>query len=115
MFKRRKSIFITKYEKSNSAHFEFRHFSEQIDSLYVPINQDIVFFKEYLKYLEPTKTPNGATKFDACGINYYTKEQAQIMYEKIQNDKPKDHATLLSWLEKVISSTSEFGFYLRGV
>ena len=111
----KKSIFVTEDKKTKGAHFEFQPFLCQGSSLFVPISKDNVFFEEYLKYLEPTETPDGGTKFDGCGINYYTKEQAQIIYERIQNDKPEEYTILITWLEKIISNPSEVGFYILGV
>ena len=111
----KKSIFVTTDKKTKGAHFEFQAFAYQESSLFVPISKDVDFFSEYLKYLEPTETPDGSTKFDGCGINYYTKEQARIMYERIQNDEPEEYTVLLAWLKKIISSPSEKGFYILGV
>lgn len=112
---KKNSIFYTHSEISEGAYFEFRYNWQNKCALYIPISKDQVFFKEYLKYLEPTKTPDGNTKFDACGINYYTKEQAEKMLNRIKADKPKEYTVLLSWLDKFISESSENGFYILGV
>ena len=118
MRKNENLIFTTYAKKKHGAHFEFQYFRFDLcseDSLFVPFEKDTVFFKEYLKYLEPTETPNGGTRFDGCGINYYTKQQAKAMFERIESDKPKEYSVLLEWLEKVISDTDCKGFYILGV
>ncbi len=115
MLKKKNKIFITPAEKKSGAHFEFRYSWLEENSLYVPVSKDTIFFKEYFKYLEPTETPDGGTKFDGCGINYYTKKQARIIFERIQTDKPKEYMVLLAWLEKFLADSSENGFYILGV
>jgi hypothetical protein len=115
ILKNNNKIFITQDEKTEGAHFEFRVCSGQGSSLFVPIHKDTVFFDEYLKYLEPTETPNGGSTFDGCGINYYTREQAQIMCNKIQKDKPQEYTILLDWLKNNVLDPSKNGFYLFGV
>lgn len=118
MLKKEKTIFVSYDEKTGGAHFEFRYFRYSLceeDSLFVPFYKDDIFFKEYFKYLEPTETPNGETRFDGCGINYYTKEQAKTMFERIKADKPKEYTVLLRWLEKVIFDTDCKGFYILGI
>ena len=117
MLKNRK-IFLTYGEKSKEAHFEFcRFYFSREECLYVSISNDAAFFKEYLKYLEPTRTPDGGTKFDGCGINNYTKEQAETMLKRIKADKPREYEILANWLEKVISDDNPLvnGFYIQGV
>ena len=119
--RKQKPIFVS-YEtrqKTGGAHFEFQYCSlfkiEYENSLFVPISRDAVFFKEYFKYLEPTETPNGGSRFDGCGINFYTKEQAKTMSDSIAADKPKEYEVLLAWLEKVILAQDCKGFYILGV
>ena len=118
MAKKKKSIFVTYSEKKGGAHYDFvyetLHYDENTN-LFVHITDDAVFFKEYLKYLNPTKTPNGGTQFDWCGINSYTKEQTRIMYERILNDKPLDCEILLAWLEKAVNDPKINGFYIHGI
>ena len=110
-----KKIFLTCAEKGAGAHLEFMYsFLSEENNLFVPIGKDTIFFKEYLKYLNPTQTPDGGKIFDGCGYNYYTKEQAETMYHKIKSDKPKDFQILIKWLEKFIYESNEKGFYING-
>ncbi|MBQ4556692.1 MAG: hypothetical protein IJA60_03485 [Clostridia bacterium] len=118
MLKKETPIFASYNEKTNNAHFEFQYFRFSLcheDSLFVPFSNDVAFFKEYLKYLEPTETPNGEKRFDGCGRNYYTKEQAKTMFERIKTDNPKEYTVLLKWLEKAILDSDCKGFYILGV
>ncbi len=115
-FKKEKPIFVN-YEtrkKTGGAHFDFCCYAlPEEEYLFVPLSRDAVFFKEYLKYLDPTETPNGQNKFDGCGINFYTKEQTIRMAERIRKDKPKEYEVLLAWLEKVIEKQTDF--FIHGV
>lgn len=52
-------------------------------------------------------------KIGQNGVNYYTKEQAVDILQRIKKDKPKDYEILAEWLEKAVSEYN--GFYFLGV
>ena len=49
---------------------------------------------------------------DLYGVNYYTPDLIDTVVKRIQNEKPADYKTLLSWLEKAKEYN---GFYILGV
>lgn len=49
---------------------------------------------------------------DLYGVNYYTPDLVDTVVKKIQNEKPAEYKTLLSWLEKAKEYN---GFYILGV
>ena len=46
------------------------------------------------------------------GINYYSREKAELIIERVKKEKPLDYQILLSWLEKV---NEYIGFYVLGI
>ena len=83
------------------------------DSLLIHVDNEIEFFENYGDYLEKPNSPNGMQIFDPYGINYYTKEQAFIIIEQIENDKPPHYEILVTWLKK--ATTDYNGFFFLGI
>ncbi|MBR2971027.1 MAG: hypothetical protein IKC48_04460 [Clostridia bacterium] len=123
-----KNMFVPCLQRKGSAYYEFqyckkkgspkrlankgyRHWAK--DSIVVHVDEGDAFFDSYLGYLECTNAPNGTTQFSECGVNYYTKEQARCMEEKIKEDKPKDFEALIEWLDK--AATDYNGFFFLGL
>lgn len=121
-------MFITCSEKQGSAYFEFQYCKKEFDikntlkkdfsfwekdSLLVHIDYDIEFFDNYADYLKTPDHIENALKFDAYGVNYYTKEQALTILNMIKKDKPKDFEVFVEWLDK---ATTEYnGFFFLGI
>ena len=124
-------MFQTKRKQGTSAYYEFqfcKHFLPpeilvtpeyygkihfHPDSLLVHMDDDEIFFSNYLKYLSPALAPDGTTQFSDCGVNYYTKEQAEGMRSLILSEKPLEYGILAAWLEKAASEYN--GFYILGI
>lgn len=124
-------MFIPCSERKGTAYFEFqfckrkslarRMFTAIVgevdfwakDSLLVDANADESFFKEYGAYIKFPTAKNGFQELDPYGVNYYTKEQARSILEKIKKDKPKGFEVLGIWLEKAV--TEYDGFYFLGI
>ena len=118
-------MFISCSEKQGTAYFEFQYCKKEWnikklskkgysfwekDSLLVHVDYDRDFFENYGTYLD---TPDGTQKLDPYGVNYYTKEQALVIMERIKNDKPQEFEALVTWLEKAVTEYN--GFFFLGI
>lgn len=83
------------------------------DSLYFHFDYDDIFLIEHRSYFDKPTTPDGGHVFDYWGINYYTKEQAALILERIKTDKPFESEKLIPWLEKAAFEYN--GFYILGI
>ena len=82
------------------------------DSLYVYGHDSDTFVSHYGKIFTGGIYSNRKSGIvDVYGINYYSKEQMQLILEQIRRMKPLDYWTLLTWLEK---SKENIGFYVLG-
>ena len=122
-------LFEAAAERVGSAYFEFQYCKKSLpvkklvkaggygcweeDSILVHIDNDVIFFKNYRKYLEPTNAPNGTNEFCYYGVNYYTKEQTAQIVERIKEDKPPEYEVLIKWLERAVTDYN--GFYFMGI
>ena len=121
-------MFIPYSEKQGAAYFEFQYCKKEWnikkllkkgysfwkkDSLLVHVDYDRDFFENFGGYLETPNSPDGTQKLDPYGVNYYTKEQALVIMERIKNDKPQEFEALLAWLEKAV--TEYKGFFFLGI
>ena len=121
-------MFIQCSEKQGSAYFEFQYCKKEwnikkilkkgysfweADSLLVHIDSDRDFFENYGDYLMPPNFPDGTQGLDPYGVNYYTKEQTNIIMEQIKKDQPKEFEALVTWLEKAVTEYN--GFFFLGI
>lgn len=82
------------------------------DSLYVYGDDWEVFYKHYQNIFKNGVYPNlKSGEIDWSGINYYSPEQVEGMIKSINKSKPKDHKTVLEWLNK---ATEFNGIYILG-
>ena len=112
-------IFIQCTDKKGSAYFEFQYCKGKPtknhgrfwlgDSLLVHIDNEEIFFDNYFRYFDSPKEG----KFNYYGPNYYTKEQTEDILQKVREDKPQEHDTVCTWLEK--AATEYNGFYILGI
>ena len=85
----------------------------QGDSLYVHIDDDIVFYREYSGVFDCGTYANLQTgTIDLWGINYYAPSLLEPMIEKLQKEKPLDYEVLLAWLHEARKYN---GFYILGL
>ena len=83
----------------------------QNDSLY--INDENVFFREYSQIFNCgtyNNLKNGVV--DIYGINYYVPSCIDSIIEKLYEEKPADHESLVEWLNKAKQYN---GFYILGL
>ncbi|MBQ7354705.1 MAG: hypothetical protein IJW62_04205 [Clostridia bacterium] len=121
-------LFIPCTKRRGSAYFEFQFYKKDRsahraaqdcnqhwlpDSLCVHIDCQETFLCHYLPYLQETHAPNGSHEFCCFALNYYTKEQARAIADKIRADRPQEWEILLPWLEQ--AATEYNGFFLMGV
>ena len=126
--KKHDKLFVPSEELSGSGYFEFQFYKKDLpakkaakdyhrhwlaDSLYVHIDHQSVFLRNYLPYLQKTTAPDGSCEFCYFAPNYYTKEQAAKMVEQIRADRPLEWEVLLPWLERAASEY--YGFFVMGV
>lgn len=71
------------------------------------------FIDVYAEYFEPCISPDGTGRFYEFGLNYYTKDMAKEVFEKIKSANIVGSQILLDWLEK--SFTEYNGFYILGL
>lgn len=85
----------------------------QNDSLYIYIDDDDIFYREYSNIFDCGTYNNlKQGKVDIYGINYYAPFLTDAIIEKIRKDKPKDYEVLTEWLDK---SKMYNGFYILGI
>ena len=83
------------------------------DSLYVYGDDDNAFFSQYGKIFTGGIYNNGKSgTVDLHGINYYSREQTRLIFERVKEMQPPDDQVLLHWLE---SSEKHNGFYVLGL
>lgn len=81
------------------------------DSLYV--HNENEFYQEYSKIFTDGIYSNGESGVvDTYGINYYSKEQINVIIERLENLQPKDQESLINWLQKAKEYN---GFYILGI
>lgn len=49
---------------------------------------------------------------DLYGINFYSREKADLIIKGIEDEKPQEYEILLRWLK---SGTDYIGFYILGM
>lgn len=121
-------MFIQCSEKKGTAYFEFQYCKKEWnikkllrkgfsfwekDSLLVHVDNDRDFFENYGDYLKAPNAHDGTQVFDPFGVNYYTKEQALSILERIRADRPRECDDLILWLEK--AATDYKGFFFLGI
>lgn len=83
------------------------------DSLYVSGDDINLFYENYSKIITGGLYNNGKSGgMDLLGINYYSQEQAVLIMERIEDEKPPEYEILLRWLKSGINYT---GFYVLGL
>lgn len=83
------------------------------DSLYVSDDNMEAFYRHYGNILTDGIYNNGERgPMDLCGINFYSREQAAHIMERLQAETPPDYPLLLDWLQ---AGTRYIGFYLLGL
>ena len=81
------------------------------DSLYVD-NFDL-FYSEYARIFDcGIYHDMKSGTLDMFGVNYYPHELLDTVVKRLENEKPTEYNTLLSWLEKAKEYN---GFYILGV
>ena len=85
----------------------------QNDSLYIYIDDENIFYKEY-SHIFNCCIYNNLKKgtVDLCGINYYEPLLIDSLIQRLYNDKPKEYETVIEWL---IKAKDYNGFYILGV
>ena len=85
----------------------------QNDSLYVYIDDDNTFYREYSSIFDCGIYNNlKSGTVDLYGINYYPPSLTDILIEKIHKDTPIDHQVMIEWLNKAKKYN---GFYILGL
>ena len=85
----------------------------KIDSLYVHIDDDNIFYQAYSRIFDCGTYNNLKTGIvDPYGINYYAPTLIESIIEKLNTAKPEDYEILVAWLAKAKSCN---GFYILGV
>lgn len=83
------------------------------DSLYVYIEDDSLFFREYSGIFDCGTYNNMKTGIvDLYGINYYAPSLTDSIIERLNEEKPTDYEILAEWLRK---SKEYNGFYILGI
>lgn len=83
------------------------------DSLYVSGDDVNLFYESYSNIITGGIYNNGKSGgMDLLGINYYSQEQAVLIMERIEDEKPPEYEILLRWLKSGINYT---GFYVLGL
>ena len=86
---------------------------KKIGSLAISPNNLSEFENLYAEHLEHCISPDGTGRFYEFGLNYYTKDMAKEVFEKIKSANIVGSQILLDWLEK--SFTEHNGFYILGL
>ena len=87
--------------------------SNKKDYLYVFVDDFDLFFEKYGNIITGgiyNNKNNGP--IDMCGINYYSLSLIDKVIKQIEEEKPDDYETILSWLEK---AKQHNGFYIFGI
>lgn len=83
------------------------------DSLYIYGDDDNKFVSQYGKIFTGGIYNNGKSGVvDIYGINYYSQEQAKLIFKRVKEIKPLNYQMLLRWLE---NSKKYNGFYILGL
>lgn len=83
------------------------------DSLYVSGDDMNLFYKQYKDIITGGVYNNGESgAMDLYGINFYSREKADFIINRIEDEKPQEYEILLRWLK---SGTEYIGFYVFGV
>ena len=83
------------------------------DSLYIYGDDDNQFLQQYGEIFSCGIYNNGEKgPVDPYGINYYPREQAENIADKVKKEKPVDYHSLLRWFEK---ANEAIGFYILGL
>lgn len=83
------------------------------DSLYISGDDMNFFYKQYKDIITGGVYNNGESGvMDLYGINFYSREKADLIIKRIENEKPQEYEILLRWLK---SGTDYIGFYVLGV
>ena len=100
----------TKLEKIISVK-EVSHWEN--DSLYVSGDDMNLFYEQYKDIITGGVYNNGKSgNMDLYGINFYSREKADLIIKRIEDEKPQEYEILLRWLK---SGTDYIGFYVLGV
>ena len=86
---------------------------KKVGSLAISVDNLKQFIDVYAEYFEPCISPDGTGRFYEFGLNYYTKDMAKEVFEKIKSANVVGSQILLDWLEK--SFTEHNGFYILGL
>ena len=120
------SLFIPCKNGQGSAYLEFQYCEKEVGknpfrkiefkkqtSLLVSANNLEQFLDLYSKFLGPCISPDGSGRFYEFGENYYTKEMAKEIYNKIKRANIKGEEPLLVWLYQAFTEYN--GFYILGL
>ncbi len=100
----------TKLEKIISVK-EVSHWEN--DSLYVSGDDMNLFYERYKDIITGGVYNNCKSgNMDLYGINFYSREKADLIMNRIEKEKPQEYEILLRWLK---SGTDYIGFYVLGV
>ena len=100
----------TKLEKIISVK-EVSHWEN--DSLYVSGDDMNLFYEQYKDIITGGVYNNGKNGvMDLYGINFYSREKADLIIKGIEDEKPQEYEILLRWLK---SGTDYLGFYVLGL
>lgn len=83
------------------------------DSLYVSGDDMNLFYEQYKDIITGGVYNNGKNGvMDLYGINFYSREKADLIIKGIEDEKPQEYEILLRWLK---SGTDYLGFYVLGL
>lgn len=83
------------------------------DSLYVSGDDMNLFYEQYKNIITGGVYNNGKNGvMDLYGINFYSREKADLIIKGIEDEKPQEYEILLRWLK---SGTDYIGFYILGM
>lgn len=83
------------------------------DSLYVSGDDMNLFYEQYKDIITGGVYNNGKNGvMDLYGINFYSREKADLIIKGIEDEKPQEYEILLRWLK---SGTNYIGFYVLGL
>ena len=85
----------------------------QNDSLYISGDDMDAFYEHYGSIITGGTYNNGECgPMDLFGINFYSREQASMIAERLKTETPQDYQILLKWMQ---SGVNYIGFYVLGV
>lgn len=83
------------------------------DSLYVSGDDMNLFYEQYKDVITGGVYNNRKSgNMDLYGINFYSREKADLIIKRIEKEKPQEYEILLRWIK---SGTDYIGFYILGV